>query len=111
MPFIMNLTGQVNQMRLPKSKALWPLFETVVNSIQSLEDTDGCTAPQITIRANRIEYAQVNTDGADELSHFETFIVRDNGTGFTERNYQSFLEAYSTLKVKKDVKVSGAFYG
>lgn len=72
MPFIMNLTGQVNQMRLPKSKALWPLFETVVNSIQSLEDTDGCTAPQITIRANRIEYAQVNTDGADELSHFET---------------------------------------
>ena len=109
MPFIMNLTGQVNQMRLPKSKALWPLFETVVNSIQSLEDTDGCTAPQITIRANRIEYAQVNTDGADELSHFETFIVRDNGTGFTERNYQSFLEAYSTLKVKKGCKGIGRF--
>ena len=36
MHFTMNLKGQVNQMRLPKSKALWPLFETIVNSIQSL---------------------------------------------------------------------------
>lgn len=109
MPFIMNLTGQVNQMRLPKSKALWPLFETVVNSIQSLEDTNSCTTPQITIKANRIECAQVNADGTDELSHFEEFIVRDNGTGFTERNYQSFLEAYSTLKVKKGCKGIGRF--
>ena len=109
MPFTMNLTGQVNQMRLPKSKALWPLFETVVNSIQSLEDTCNCTTPQIAIEANRIEYPQLNTDGTEELNHFEEFIIRDNGVGFTERNYRSFLEAYSTLKVKKGCKGIGRF--
>ena len=109
MPFTINLTGQVNQMRLPKSKALWPLFETVVNSIQSLEDAYNCAIPQITIEANRIEYPQLNTDGVEELNHFKEFIVRDNGIGFTERNYRSFLEAYSTLKVKKGCKGIGRF--
>lgn len=64
MPFTMNLAGQVNQMRLPKSKALWPLFETIVNSIQSLEDTPNCSLPQYTISANRMQYTQMNTDRA-----------------------------------------------
>lgn len=45
MQFTMNLVGQVNQMRLPKSKALWPLFETIVNSIQSIEEVKSCTEP------------------------------------------------------------------
>ncbi len=109
MPFTMNLTGQVNQMRLPKSKALWPLFETIVNSIQSLEDTTDCANPQITILANRMEYAQLNTEGGEEINHFTEFIVRDNGAGFTEKNYRSFLEAYSTLKIKKGCKGIGRF--
>ena len=38
----MNIRGQVNQIKLPKTKALWPLFETIVNSIQSIEDTSEC---------------------------------------------------------------------
>ncbi len=109
MPFTMNLTGQVNQMRLPKSKALWPLFETIVNSIQSLEDTPYCASPRITICANRIEYVQMNTNGGEELNHFQEFVVRDNGAGFTDRNYRSFLEAYSTLKIKKGCKGIGRF--
>lgn len=36
MPITVNVAGQVGQIRLPTSKALWPLFETVINSIQSL---------------------------------------------------------------------------
>ena len=38
MQFTMNLKGQVNQMCLPKTKALWTLFETIVSSIQSIEE-------------------------------------------------------------------------
>ena len=109
MYFIMNLRGQVNQMYLPKSKALWPLFETIVNSIQSLEDTDDCQNPSVTILANRTEYRQMNTDDGEELNHFEEFIVTDNGEGFTERNYKSFLEAYTTYKVAKGCKGIGRF--
>ena len=40
MPITVNVAGQVGQIRLPTSKALWPLFETVINSIQSLEESD-----------------------------------------------------------------------
>lgn len=109
MQFTMNLKGQVNQMRLPKSKALWPLFETIVNSIQSLEDTKDCQNPSITILANRTEYRQLQTDGSEELNHFEEFIVTDNGEGFTTRNYKSFLEAYTTYKVAKGCKGIGRF--
>ncbi len=66
MHFTMNLAGQVNQMRLPKSKALWPLFETFVNSIQSLEETENCQKPLITIIAKRLDYAQMTTDESEE---------------------------------------------
>ncbi|MBQ4522106.1 MAG: hypothetical protein IJA10_04040 [Lachnospiraceae bacterium] len=109
MYFTMNLAGQVNQMKLPKSKALWPLFETIVNSIQSLEETKSCEAPLITIVANRLDYAQMTTEGTEELNHFNEFIVTDNGEGFIEKNYHSFLEAYSTLKLSKGCKGIGRF--
>ena len=109
MQFTMNLMGQVNQMRLPKSKALWPLFETIVNSIQSIEEVEACNNPTVTIQAIRPDYRQTTLGGEDELTHFEEFIVKDNGEGFTERNYASFLEAYSTFKVKKGCKGIGRF--
>lgn len=104
MQFTMNLSGQVNQMRLPKSKALWSLFETIVNSIQSIEEANNCTEPKITIKAIRPEYSQMTIEGEEELTHFEEFLVTDNGEGFTEKNYASFLEAYSTLKITKGCK-------
>ncbi len=97
MYFTMNLRGQVNQMHLPKSKALWPLFETIVNSIQSMEETKDCCNPKITVLANRPVERQMKVDGEEEVNHFEEFIITDNGEGFTERNYRSFLEAYSNL--------------
>ena len=109
MYFTMNLRGQVNQMRLPKSKALWPLFETIVNSIQSLEETKDCVNPRVTVLANRPVERQVKINGEEELNHFEEFIVTDNGEGFTERNYKSFLEAYTTYKIQKGCKGIGRF--
>jgi hypothetical protein len=109
MQFTMNLKGQVNQMRLPKTKALWPLFETIVNFIQSLEDMKDCLRPMIIIKAIRSEYKQITTDGGEELTHFEDFLVTDNGQGFTKENYASFLEAYSTLKLQKGCKGIGRF--
>ena len=109
MYFTMNLRGQVNQMRLPKSKALWPLFETIVNSIQSLEETRDCADPCITVLANRLGERQLNMNGEEELNHFEEFIVTDNGEGFTEQNYKSFLEAYTTYKIQKGCKGIGRF--
>ncbi len=112
MPMTVNVAGQVAQIKLGQNKALWPLFETVINSIQSLEDTD-TEQKQITIEALRNPNVQMrlNADGtkSEEPSRFEQFIVTDNGNGFNEANFKSFQEAYSQLKVKKGCKGIGRF--
>lgn len=114
MPITVNVAGQVGQIRLSSAKALWPLFETVVNSIQSLEDTDiPVVEKKIVIDALRPEEVQTRQDAqgniVEEQSHFVDFRVTDNGNGFDKSNYQSFLEAYSQLKVKKGCKGIGRF--
>lgn len=112
MPIIVNVAGQVGQIKLSPTKALWPLFETVINSIQSLEDSN-VSEKRIIIDALRPEHIQLNTDGqgnmVEEPAHFEAFVVTDNGNGFNSDNYNSFLEAYSQLKVKKGCKGIGRF--
>lgn len=112
MPIIVNVVGQVGQIKLSPTKALWPLFETVINSIQSLEDSD-ITEKKIVIDALRPEHVQLKTDGqgntTEEFAHFEAFVVTDNGNGFNTENYSSFLEAYSQLKVEKGCKGIGRF--
>ncbi len=112
MSITVNIAGQVGQIKLSPAKALWPLFETVINSIQSLEDSN-VTDKRIVIDALRPEHIQLKTDGhgntVEEPSHFESFIVTDNGNGFNTENYTSFLEAYSQLKVKKGCKGIGRF--
>lgn len=112
MPIIVNIAGQVAQIKLSPAKALWPLFETVINSIQSLEDSD-VDEKKIVVEAIRSKYVQLKTDEQgntiEEPTHFESFIVKDNGNGFNTENYTSFLEAYSQLKVRKGCKGIGRF--
>ena len=112
MQMTVNVAGQVGQIKLGQNKALWPLFETVINSIQSLEDTD-IEKKEITIEALRNPNVQLrlNADGTktEEPSRFEQFIVTDNGNGFNEVNFKSFQEAYSQLKVEKGCKGIGRF--
>lgn len=112
MPIIVNVAGQVGQIKLSTTKALWPLFETIINSIQSLEDSN-VDEKKIVIDALRPDHVQLKTDGQgnmiEEFTHFETFVVTDNGNGFNTENYTSFLEAYSQLKVRKGCKGIGRF--
>ena len=112
MPMTVNVAGQVGQIKLSLAKALWPLFETVINSIQSLEDSN-VSEKKIIIDALRSEDIQLKTDGqgntVEEPAHFVAFVVTDNGNGFNTENYTSFLEAYSQLKVKKGCKGIGRF--
>ena len=112
MPMTVNVAGQVGQIKLSLAKAFWPLFETVINSIQSLEDSN-VSEKKIIIDALRSEDIQLKTDGqgntVEEPAHFVAFVVTDNGNGFNTENYTSFLEAYSQLKVKKGCKGIGRF--
>ncbi len=112
MPFTLNISGQLKQIKLESQKALWPLFETVVNSLQSLEDINS-EEKRVVIEAIRTKNEQLSLDldgdGIEQLPRYEGFIVSDNGIGFDTCNYRSFLEAYSQLKVKKGCKGIGRF--
>lgn len=111
MSFRFNLNGQLQAFSLPPYKALWPLFETVVNAIQSIEDSENKECGKVFIKAERDSVQQINIDGTATNAPFVSFVVKDNGAGFGKDNYDSFCEAYSTLKLKKGVKVLDASYG
>ena len=50
-----DIQGQLNNMKLSPSKAMWPLFEAVVNSIQSIEDLPIPNKGKITILARKYQ--------------------------------------------------------
>lgn len=106
--FTLDIAGQLNSIKLSESKALWPLFETIVNSIQSIEDSPNKSCGQITIFAQRSD-STYQTSLPNQIEHIESFIVTDNGCGFNSENYKSFNTAYSTFKIKKGCKGIGRF--
>ena len=107
--FMLNIRGQLNSMHLADTKALWPLFEAVVNSIQSIEDSPNRNCGKITIFAQRESTGQTGIENAAALDRFESFSITDNGLGFNHSNYESFNTAYSTFKIAKGCKGIGRF--
>ena len=107
--FTLDIKGQLNSMRLSESKALWPLYEAVVNSIQAIEDSKNKENGKISIKIVREESGQGNLSGEEQLERIESFIITDNGAGMNAENYKSFNTAYSTLKIQKGCKGIGRF--
>jgi hypothetical protein len=116
--FMVDIRGRVNNTPLPNSKYLWALFESVINSIQSIEESSTPDS-YIEIYAQRQNYEQMKWDAMEsqansemfkpEIAAFDSFTVTDNGCGFTTDNYQSFRTADSMLKVSKGCKGIGRF--
>lgn len=108
--FTFNIKGLLRDMRLAEAKALWPLFEAVVNAIQAIEDSPCKAAGRITVFVHR-ENTRVNAGELAKVSSekIEAFTVTDNGIGLDAKNYESFLSAYSTHKVQKGCKGIGRF--
>jgi hypothetical protein len=118
MEFKVDIMGRINNTNLPDSKYLWAVLESIVNSIQSIEEANILNG-RIEIYAQRNNIAQITFDTKEtrernfeyksELSAFDSFAVTDNGRGFTSENYKSFLTADSSLKWKKGCKGIGRF--
>ena len=106
--FGVNIKGHVNSIKLGKNKALWPLFETIVNAIQSIEDLEDSSSGKVKIIVERNK-EQLTIDGENKYAPFTNFTVIDNGEGFNESNYHSFLTTYTTKKIAKGCKGIGRF--
>ena len=108
--FHTNIAGKVRNTKLPKSKALWPLFETISNSIQAIEEKGNLKSGKIQIyiiRNGNLDALKCN-ENADNYPII-SFHIHDNGIGFTDKNLESFLTAESDYKIEKGAKGIGRF--
>lgn len=101
-----NLKGRLRNTSLPKSHGLMPVFEAVVNSIHSIEETNNTTDGKIILRINRTTQGSLNLD-AKSQSPIIGFTIIDNGCGFDEANFKSFETLDSDHKIDKGCRGVG----
>lgn len=98
-----NFKGLVRLHVLPITEPLLPMYEAIINAIQSIEESkkvDG-KIHVIIERANMLNF--------DEQweSDIENIIIKDNGIGFTDKNFESFNTYATESKIEKGCKGVG----
>lgn len=92
----LDLRGRVQNLPLPQTRPLLPLFEAVVNSIQSVAAANP-SAGFVWIELERIEELHQEPSATAPIRAFR---VIDNGEGFNTRNFDSFCRSDSRQKIK-----------
>ncbi len=108
--FGVNIKGRVKNFPLPKNQPLIPLYEAIVNSFHAIEERRNkepdFSNGEIIIILDR--EGQIGLPGED-LPKISSISVIDNGIGFTEENFSSFMESDSTYKEAFGGKGVGRF--
>ncbi|MCX2482845.1 hypothetical protein [Pedobacter sp. MR2016-24] len=104
-----NVSGKIRNTKLPKAKSLWPLFETLSNSIHAIQDK-GLSTGKISINVIR----QGNEELLAECEKVDIYPIKDieiidNGIGLNLDNFNSFLTAESDHKIERGAKGIGRF--
>lgn len=102
-----HVEGRVRHTRLPTSKPLLPLLECIVNSIHATRELP-TEEGRISVEIVRDYRQKELLEDRAELPIIG-FIVRDNGTGFTQENFDSFSLADSDFKRSLGAKGVGRF--
>jgi len=105
-----DLKGKINNLKHFKTEALLPLFEAIVNSIESIEERGNISDGKITVRVIRNNQQALPGMEVDESHKYITgFEIEDNGIGFDDNNYESFQTADTTYKMERGCKGVGRF--
>lgn len=102
-----DIKGIINEINLGEDDVLFPIFEGVVNSIQSISEYSNIIG-RIDIT---IERDKQRTELFEEFERFpiKKITITDNGVGFTPDNFKSFLLSHSTKKLHLGGKGVGRF--
>jgi hypothetical protein len=107
----LNFQGRIANVNLAYNRALSPLFEAVVNSIHAIEDARQ-SAGEIRVRIlrNATEPRQRHLTGERLTSRsIVSFVIEDNGVGFTSANYEAFETSDTDHKKARGAKGVGRF--
>lgn len=104
-----DIKGKINEKKLAYSNALLPLFEAIVNSIQAIEEDCSTSTGIIEVKVIRSAQRGIEFAQTDYLPLIVDFEIKDNGSGFTSENFESFDYAHSTYKFNKGGKGIGRF--
>ena len=100
----------VDSLDLNVSEALLPIYESIVNSIISLEKRQDRVEKKIEVFIERQKIRNKQTDLFDKKpSPIKNVTIVDNGIGFTEENYNSFAQPFSKINKKYGCKGIGRF--
>jgi hypothetical protein len=110
--FSVNLRGRVKNTNLPTSYPLIPIFEAIVNSFEAIDE-------RRRYYPDDKYYININVSYDGQRALFEednkiarnpkSFIIEDNGIGFTDDNLKSFLTSDSSYKESLGGKGVGRF--
>lgn len=108
--FGVDIAGRVRNLKLSKNESLFPLFEAVVNSIQAIEDRkqEDAEAPDGEIMIEVFRDLTLPVEDMQDAA-ISSFVIHDNGIGFTGDNFKSFLQSDSTYKEARGGKGVGRF--
>lgn len=100
--------GRVNNLHLPRTQPYIPLFESLVNSIESIADnktSDG----RIDVFIEH-DLTQATLPGVEDVGvAIRAITITDNGVGFNDVNFLSFNLSDSTSKANRGNKGIGRF--
>ena len=104
-----DIVGRIRNLQLPLTQPLIPLFECLVNSLESIEDCDRSDG-RIDVYFER-EVRQAALAGTEEttLASIRDVTVVDNGAGFNDGNVRAFFLSDSTRKANRGNKGIGRF--
>ncbi|WP_437981719.1 hypothetical protein [Sorangium sp. So ce117] len=111
MDLALDLEGKLERLQLPTSRVLMPIFEAVMNSVQSIKFNDAIAPSQGRIRVLlQREATQIALDKTDGTPAKITGVtIVDNGAGFTSVNFRSFNRSESLHKAAIGGKGVGRF--
>lgn len=105
----MSVKQKVDEIKLSSNEFLLPLFEVIVNALNSVEDVSEKGIIKISIERDKDQKQMFDDSNFSMIYPIKRITVTDNGCGFNDLNFKSFNQAYSTYNMHKGCKGVGRF--
>jgi hypothetical protein len=107
-PMKIDIAGRIRNTKLATSNYLQPLFEAITNSFDAIEDNNNVAHGFVRVTLHRRTQMGIESDDYSKEPVI-AIKIEDNGIGFDDKNFISFLTADTMLKQDRGGKGVGRF--